>query len=471
MNLLMPPIAPVPFSGLMTIAWIAVFLLVGMVCRAFFPPFKKYLVPSCIIGGTIGLIFQSTGLLAKTGFGMDMGLSQIIVYHLFNITWILIGLKKPEKATSFGSKTKRTFWYLGTFQTITYCVFGAAALTTAVLSLIGLNSGPETLGGLTAYGFLGGPGAALTIANIWSAATSFTGLADYALASSALGFAVSIVIGITLLNVVAHKKKIDLVACPSEDEQCGYYECGGDLEDAGKQTTSGTSIDVLAWHLALTLGIYCVTYIIIVLLILFVLPQSLVMVVWAMFYLIASLIAIISRTVMAKLHYDHLLCNGVSTRLMNTVVDFMICATFMSISIGAIGQYLAPFLITAITTTIVVGVLVWFATSKLKEDGPQLFACVFGGMTGTVATSLILLRLVDPEGKSPAPLYGAVTTALNPFALFMPPLILNAGVINGFSGLTVAGFWFLLAVPYFIISRFFPQPKTETAWEPDAESN
>ncbi len=471
MDLLTPPAAPVDFTGLVTFAWLGFFLLVGMFLRAVFPPFKKFLIPSCIIGGTVGLIFQSSGLMQMTGIGMDLKVSQLIVYHLFCLTWVYVGLRKPEKKPEMDKKdvsgTKKVLWFLGVYGVSNYGAIGFAVLTTTVLAAIGLNSGPEVIGAINAYGFAGGPGPALSIANVWAMATDFTGLPDFALAGGAMGFAVSIIVGVVLLNIIARKKKIDLVACPSEEEQCGFYECSDDLDDAGKQTTSSTSIDVLAWHIAIGLFTYFLTFTIATVLVLFVLPPAGILIAWSMLFMFCSLVAIGVRTVLAKLNLDHLLCNGMTTRISSTVIDFMICGTFISISIGNISQYMIPYFASVIVLIAFTTAIVWFYTSKLETDGPQAFAMMFGQMTGTISTGLILLRLVDPEGKSSVPIYVALSASLNLPGTFIMPLLLNMVYMYGYSAWAMIASAFGLAMINAVITFICRQPTTATSWEPD----
>ncbi len=473
MSLLVPPAAPVDFTGLATFAWIALFLLLGMLLRAVFPPFRKYLIPSCIIGGTLGLIAQSSGLIAMTGIGMDLKLSQLIVYHLFCLTWVFVGLRKPEKANSAdkaSSTTKRILWVLGYAGASTVGAFTAGILATGILSVMGLNSGPEVLGVLVGYGFVAGPGPALSIANVWAMATDFTGLPDFALAGGAMGFAVSIIVGVFLLNIIARKKKINLVACPSEEEQCGFYECSGDLDDAGQQTTSSTSIDVLAWHIGIGLCVYFLTFTLATLLALFVLPPSSALLVWSMLFMFCSLVAIGVRTLMTKLGIDHLLCNGITTRVSNTIVDFMICATFISISIGNISEYVLPFIASCVAVTAFIGGFVWFITRKLKTEGVETFAFFFGLSTGTISTAFVLLRLVDPQGKAKIPLHLALASSLNVPGLLLLPFILNMVYAYGYTPMAMLGLSALSTIGYMTVMWVFRQPQTATAWEPDPDA-
>ena len=53
---------PFPFEPLLVFGFMAIVLLAGMFLRAKIKFFQKFLIPSCFLGGTIGLILISTGV-------------------------------------------------------------------------------------------------------------------------------------------------------------------------------------------------------------------------------------------------------------------------------------------------------------------------------------------------------------------------------------------------------------------------
>ncbi len=468
MDLTMPPYAPVAFNALVTFGWIGLFLIVGMVLRSTFPVFRQFLIPACIIGGVVGFLFQSFGVLNMTGFGMDNGVSQLIVFHLFNLTWVYLGLKAPApKSSQSASTSKFLLWFVPFMMMGTYLSLGFGMLSTAVLSDVGLNSGPATIGSLTAYGFIAGPGQTFTIANVWAASTSFTALPDFALAGGAMGFALAITVGVFLLNIIARKKKLNLLTCPSEEEQCGFYGDCTPTEDAGQQTTSSTSIDVFAWHLALGLAIYLISYIIAVLLFI-ILPPSLKILVWSVFFLFASMMAMGARWVITKMGKGHLLCAGINNRISNSLVDFMVCATFMTIQVGNIIQYLSPYFLSVAACIFTISIYLWFYCSKLEGNrGVETFAYMFGTMTGTVSTGFILLRLVDPNNNSEVPVVMALASAITfPMTAFVTPVLMHMEPLYGSSAYMPIAISFGIAIVCIILARIFRQPLTKTAWEP-----
>ncbi len=460
----MPPMAPVAFDGLFVFAWISFFLLVGMLLRAVFPLFRKYLIPSCIIGGTVGLICQSTGLIDATGLKLDIGITQNFVYDVFNLTWIYVGLKMPTKQKSEVSEGRAILAYISASTSVSFFTLAAAMAITTILAMIGLNSAPQTVGSLTMYGFIMGPGQAFTIGTIWDAATTFAGMPDFGLATGAMGFAVAIIVGVFLVNIIARKKKLEIVTCPSEEEECGFYDECSDTAEAGRQTTSATSIDVLAWHIALGFATYALSFIICLILFI-ILPPALKIFVWTTFFLFGALIAVGVRILLTKMGKGHLLCVGVTNRISGTLVDFLVCSTFISIQIGQVAQYMIPYLASVIVSTMVIAGLLWYYSRKMKEYGPEYFAYVFGNLTGTVSTAFILLRLVDPENKSPVPLRMGLGSALSIPTVILIPAIAHMEPLYGSNAWIPIGISFAIGVAIFVLAKLVQVPQSKTAWE------
>jgi len=466
-QLMMPPTTPVPFDGIMIFIWIGIFLMIGMLLRSTVPVFRRYLIPACIIGGTIGFFCQSFGLIQMSGFGVNNQLFQIVVYHLFNLTWVFLGLKIPIPVEG-GSKaaSKTVLWF-----TFLFLIFfsGAITVSTGVSTLtnyLGLSSGPDSLGVLTAAGFVQGPGQVLTIAKVWEGASTFGGLSDFAMASASMGFAIAVVVGVFMMNIIARKKGIEMLNNPSPAESCGYYDECDEISEAGKITTSPSNIDVFAWHIALGLGAYFLSLIFSVFM-LTVLPPSLKPFVWTIFFITCCLSGILVRIFLVKIGKKRLLCNGVNGRISNTLVDFLVCGTFISIRVGNVTQYLWPFIISAIVVTSLVAFLAWHYCCKLKNEGIETFAFVFGSFAGTVATGFVLLRMVDPGGKSQVPIFMALCNVFTTPCLVLLTMFIHMEVVYKMSVGYLLGASIVMTIISAIALRILQPPKTKHAWQAD----
>ncbi|MBI9075225.1 MAG: hypothetical protein JEZ02_07430 [Desulfatibacillum sp.] len=91
--------APFAFDSMLVFAWLSFFFLVGIYLRARVGFIQKFLFPSCLVGGFTGLLFMQSGLIdVETSALENFG------YHLFNISFISVGLTRSEDANEPTSK-------------------------------------------------------------------------------------------------------------------------------------------------------------------------------------------------------------------------------------------------------------------------------------------------------------------------------------------------------------------------------
>lgn len=79
----------------------------------------------------------------------------------------------------------------------------------------------------------------------------------------------------------------------------------------------------------------------------------------------------------------------------------MICAVFMGIQVRQLQEVAMPFLIAVVLGTIAtLFICLWFGR-RSPEHGFERGLTLFGYCTGTAASGLLLLRIVDPEFDTP----------------------------------------------------------------------
>jgi ESS family glutamate:Na+ symporter len=81
--------APFPFESMLVFGWLASMLLIGVLLRARVPFFQRFLFPSCLIGGVIGLILVNFRVIKIAVSDLE-----IFAYHFFNISFISVGLTR-----------------------------------------------------------------------------------------------------------------------------------------------------------------------------------------------------------------------------------------------------------------------------------------------------------------------------------------------------------------------------------------
>ena len=107
---------------MISISWIGVMILLGVLIRAFVKPLANMLVPACVTGGIIGFILMNTGVLTK--IGVDFATLNAIVSNLFTITFISMGLTATpkEEGVSAGKETFKGSMVLGCVWDFLYAV-------------------------------------------------------------------------------------------------------------------------------------------------------------------------------------------------------------------------------------------------------------------------------------------------------------------------------------------------------------
>ena len=95
--------------------------------------------------------------------------------------------------------------------------------------------------------------------------------------------------------------------------------------------------------------------------------------------------------------------NYLLSRISGLAFDFMIVAGIASIDINDLQGQWIPFLLMAVLGGIVTFIYLKFMCKKIYPDYPfEGFFSMYGMLTGTISSGVLLLREVDPELKTPA---------------------------------------------------------------------
>ncbi|MGN0693273.1 MAG: hypothetical protein ACI4K7_13060 [Oscillospiraceae bacterium] len=203
-------------------------------------------------------------------------------------------------------------------------------------------------------------------------------------------------IGVPICNRFFKK---NLAALPRSDTDTelekGLYDRETELT-LGNQTTHRASIDTLTFQWEFMLFIYFFTYILVSI----VDPTHSTML-YSMMFAWAILIANLAVAILRKLKADHLIDPGVQNSISNFCTDAALVACMMSVTIGVVIKYLVPLIVVSAAVVAVTIVLTWTLAKRTGKYAAERFITVFGIATGTAITGLLLLRILDPQGKTP----------------------------------------------------------------------
>ena len=399
-NFTMANYGPV-WSFMVQLGLLLLFLVLGNILRRTIPLFRKCLVPSALLGGTLLLVINFTA--KRFGFSMvDNRLMQVITYHCLAIGFAAMSLKteksthktNPAQVVEFGALQGGTYMlqaFVG--LGITLLLFGITRSGNKVISYIS--------GLLLPLAFGQGPGNALSwdINFTNTPATVFSGNGSFGLSLASIGFVVASVFGILYINI--SKKRGNLAvrsgvasAVPVAQEDTEYEELP-DNESVDKFTLQ---MGFVALAYALAFGFMCL---------LGAISDFTNSIGWGFNFLWASLAAMLIRAVVKHLQKGNLMHhqyinNYQMDRISGFAFDLMIVAGVSAIEINDIKNYILPIVILSIVGSVITYLYIHMVSREcFKGFEHEFFLMSFGTLTGTASNGMILMKEIDPQLRTP----------------------------------------------------------------------
>lgn len=166
-----------------------------------------------------------------------------------------------------------------------------------------------------------------------------------------------------------------------------------------KITTSSENIESFSLHLGLIGFTFILTYLVVTVLewgLISVGAENEVTTLWSFHFILAAIVALFVRKMMDTVNASRVIDDTTMTRCSNLFMDFMIVASVAAISLVVVAQYWVSLL----AISILVSLATWWVIQYMTRDAFQQFeferfATIFGNMTGTLQSALVLLRIVD----------------------------------------------------------------------------
>lgn len=452
-----------PYIGAM--AWLSILLLLGAFIRIKVPILQKGLIPSALIGGVVGFILMNTGLIgmptAEGWLEIPPSTFGVIVYHLFAFGFVGIGLLQQKENPAH----KKTNWIRSgaLWMALIYClVYAVQGLTgKAVFELWKLLTGGDFFTGfgyLVGAGFAQGPGQAQSFGMIWENTYGVQGAGSIGLAFGAMGFIAAIALGLPFANKgikngwTTEKSNGDMPLALLKG-MMGK----GESEVCARSTTHPANMDNFAFHFSIMAALYAVGYMFALAWSVY-MPQGVNGLGFGLLYTWGMIAGLITRKTLQKINCMHIIDPATTRRLTSSTIDLMICAVFMGISMSDISAVLTPFIITAILASLATFVVILWYARRMPEYGFERGLAILGCYTGTVASGILLLRIVDPEFKSPAAVELAI---MNVFILPIVQLVyLNLPFVPSDGSMMLPVFVaYLVAMPISLFVLRFVKPR------------
>ncbi len=443
------------------VAWCGIMFLLAAVIRVVVKPIGRMVIPSAIIGGIIGCILMNTcGL-----WQVESADFSPISTHMYTFLFINMGLtaKLPKtgnetKLYAGGIKGMRQrmgdsqlsgIIGMGAMFAVIYAV--QVLLAMGIIAVLGKGCGMDAIyGAALGFGYAQGPGQA---ANFGAVMEGY-GLENYVQVGiffATIGFVVSYIFGVPFARkgikngIAVSKTEMSeglIRGFYEPDEQVGY----------GKLTTYGGNLDTMTFHIALVgLAWICGLGICKLWEFTAVIPgmATLASTMTGLLFFNGMIAGYIIRAIIYKLKLDKYLDRGTQTRITNAATDLMVMATFLSLNLATVSKWMMPMLVVCVVGAVVTWVIMRYFGARFggSNDFERTLA-EFGTVTGTNATGLSLVRIVDPNNETTTAAELGPSNAVNlPACLIMVPAIFSAGA-GAMSKSTLAITMFIIIVTH-----------------------
>jgi len=398
------------FSSANTALWapivqlgiIATLILVANVLRRKITFIRNSLMPTAVLAGFLMLLLRNLGFEVIDGMFLES-----VTYHAIALGFIALALRVPEAQEG---ESKLLAPKNGALIVSTYLVQALTGLAISLALAYTIMPNLFKAGGILlpmAYGQ--GPGQANNVGTTYEA-LGMVGGRSFGLSLAAAGYLCACVVGVVYLNVLARKKK--LIRTKEKDYVSGSVTL--DMFQAENEIPVAESVDRCSVQAALVIIIYLLSYLLIdgVVSLLEAFAPGLAATVstllWGFNFIVGSVIATGCRVLFAQLRSVKLMNrqyqnNYLLSRISGVAFDFMIVAGIASIDISDLTGYWLPFLLMAVIGGIVTFIyLMWLCKKLYPGYVYEGFFSMFGMLTGTISSGVLLLRELDPELKTPA---------------------------------------------------------------------
>ena len=380
-------------------------LLGGNVLKKAIPALKRSLVPTSVLGGGILLVIAAVykAFSGEVMFDTDMfggnGTTVLegITYHTLALGFIASALK-----TSNQKMTKQRsieIFDSGVTTVATYLIQAIFGISITMIAATVLKDFFPAAGVLLPFGYGQGTGQAMNYGNIYEMEYGFNGGKSFGLTIAAMGFLSAAIGGVIHLNIM--KKRGKLVLSSRTDGSLHTEAIESENEIPMQE-----SVDKMTIQLALIFVAYAAAYVI--MRTLGNLLPGLRSVIYGFNFLLGVITATLTKLLLNFMRehgiINHKYTNNfLMTRLSNFFFDIMVVAGVAAIRLDILENYWGIMLILGLVGAVVTYVYNRIVAKAIFPDYvEEQFLTMYGMLTGTASTGIILLREIDGDFKTPA---------------------------------------------------------------------
>lgn len=436
------------WNGIVQIIIIATTILIANCLRRKIGFIRQLMIPTAVLGGFLLLAAKLTGIVK-----LDLTFLELITYHCIAIGFISLSLRIPEKIEQ--KKGDHVGLKSGAIIVGSYMIQGVTGLLISLtLAFTVMPDLFKACGVLLPMGYGQGPGQANNIGASYEA-MGFAGGRAFGLAIAAAGYISACVVGVFYMSWLVKKGKL---VRTQHEEISGSVTI--DTFQSENEVPIAESLDRLSIQTALVLVVYGATFVITRELTDFLsanapgLANMLNSLLWGFNFMIGSGLAIALREILKKLQATKIVTrqyqnNYLLSRISGLAFDIMIVAGIASIEIDNLSGLWIPFILMAVAGAIVTLFHLKFVCKKVYGDYYyEGLLSMYGMMTGTISSGVLLLREIDPQLETPASNNLIIGSS---FAILLAvPLLVLVSLAPKSTMMTIITL-FLLLIYYFIL--------------------
>ena len=437
------------WDTLFQIGLLLTFLLIGNVLRNKVPLFKKCLVPSALLGGSLLLIVN---IITKNFFDfsiVDIHAMQVVTYHALGLGFAAMTLKTEKVKMKVGKSQTLEFAAL---QGGTYMLQAFVGLVISIALFLITRYGSTVIsyicGVILPLGFGQGPGNALTwdINFTNNPDTQFYGNGSFGLSLASIGFIVASVFGVIYINYYKRKGSLNI-----RKQEFGC-ECENLINPSGNEIPDNESVDKFSIQVGMVAVAYLIAFVIMVLL--GKLSDFTNSIAWGFNFMWAAIGAILIKASVKLfrrrewMHREYI-NNYQMDRISGFSFDLMIVAGVAAIEIRDIKNYILPIIVLSIAGTVITYVYIRKVSKHcFKGFEHEFFLMSFGTLTGTASNGMILMKEIDPSLKTPTSSLYIKSTF--PAMILVAPLLflLNFASLSLTNAIIACAIFFILWAAY-----------------------
>ena len=420
------------WSFVVVLALLFAAILLGNALRRKLPWLKKSLIPSSVLAGFLVLLAEYVWKWLTGEEMLSAATLESLTYHGLGLGFVALALRDLDKQK--GKQARRDVLSASTVTVGSYLVQGIVGLTVS-LALYYLMGAFPTAGMLLPMGYGQGPGQAYAWGKNF-ANLGFENGVSYGLAVAAMGFVSASIGGVIYLNTIRKKKGVQAIANAEEVERLTAES----ITRPGEIPIS-ESVDKLTLQFALVFMTYGASYLLMygVHSLCSGIPfydNTICSLMWGFNFLVGTAVAMLVKRVMTWLREKNIMhrCytnNFMLNRISGTMFDLMVAASIAAINLEA---FMRAEFVVSLVLVCGLGALATYFYCKIvcrrlfKGYVDEAFLSLYGMLTGTASTGVILLREIDPTFSTPAA-NNLVYQGLWSIALGFPVLLLM-GVVN-----------------------------------------